>query len=44
MVGDRRADDEAGVAHGVRTFRCDGRTGLVDVLSRVLDDSDTGDY
>ena len=44
MVGDRRADDEAGVAHGVRMFRCEGRIGLVDVLSRVLDDSDSGDY
>jgi HAD superfamily hydrolase (TIGR01662 family) len=44
MVGDRRADVEAGVAHGVRMFRCEARIGLSDVLSRVLDDSNSGDY
>ena len=44
MVGDRRADVEAGVAHGVRMFKCQARIGLTDVISRVLDDGDSGDF
>ena len=44
MVGDRRADVEAGVSYGIRTYRCDGSVGLSTVIAKVLDDSDPGDY
>jgi histidinol-phosphate phosphatase family protein len=43
MVGDRIADMKAGLNHGVRTFRCDEKIGLNDVIERVLDFSDNGD-
>ncbi len=43
MVGDRIADMKAGLNHSVRTFRCDQRIGVSDVIERVLDFSDSGD-
>jgi histidinol phosphatase-like enzyme len=43
MVGDRKADMEAGLSFGIRTFRCNPNVGIHDVLSRVLTYSDRGD-
>ena len=43
MVGDRIADMKAGLNHDVRTFRCDQKIGIDDVIERVLDFSDNGD-
>ena len=43
MVGDRDVDIEAGIRFGIRSFYCDPRVGISDVLSRLLDVSDIGD-
>ena len=43
MVGDRRSDMGAGWSQGVRLFRVNQYRGLIDVIERILDESDTGD-
>ena len=43
IVGDRPADINAGLAHGVRIFHVDDREGLPSVTERILDASDRGD-
>lgn len=44
MIGDRKSDMGAGWAVGARTFEVSDRLGLPQVIDRVLDDEDEGDY
>nr|MBC8517340.1 HAD hydrolase-like protein [Euryarchaeota archaeon] len=43
MVGDRKSDIIAGISHGVRTFYVQQEIGLLQVMERILDYSDSGD-
>jgi histidinol-phosphate phosphatase family protein len=44
MIGDRKSDMGAGWAVGARTFEVSDRLGLPQVIDRVLDENDTGDF
>ena len=44
MIGDRKSDMGAGWAVGARTFEVSDRLGLPQVIERVLDDNDDGDF
>ena len=44
MIGDRKSDMGAGWAVGARTFEVSDRLGLPQVIERVLDDDDNGDF
>ena len=44
MVGDRKSDMGAGWAVGARTFEVSARHGLPQVIDRVLDSKDSGDF
>ncbi len=44
MVGDRKSDMGAGWAVGARTFEVSDRLGLPQVIDRMLDDNDPGDF
>jgi len=44
MIGDRKSDMGAGWAVGARTFEVSDRLGLPQVIDRVLDESDAGDF
>ncbi len=44
MVGDRKSDMGAGWAVGARTFEVSDRLGLPQVIDRILDDADQGDF
>ena len=44
MIGDRKSDMGAGWAVGARTFEVSDRLGLPQVIERVLDDDDDGDF
>lgn len=44
MIGDRKSDMGAGWAIGARTFEVDAQKGLPQVIDRILDDGDPGDY
>ena len=44
MIGDRKSDMGAGWAVGARTFEVSDRLGLPQVIERVLDEDDNGDF
>ena len=44
MIGDRKSDMGAGWAVGARTFEVSDRLGLPQVIDRVLDENDAGDF
>ena len=44
MIGDRKSDMGAGWAVGARTFEVSDKLGLPQVIERVLDVNDSGDY
>ncbi|MGB1986156.1 MAG: hypothetical protein ACPHS8_06875, partial [Candidatus Poseidoniaceae archaeon] len=44
MIGDRKSDMGAGWAVGARTFEVTEQLGLPQVIERVLDDEDKGDF
>ena len=44
MVGDRKSDMGAGWAVGARTFEVSERLGLPQVIDRILDENDEGDF
>lgn len=44
MIGDRKSDMGAGWAVGARTFEVLDTQGLPQVIDRVLDENDTGDF
>ena len=44
MVGDRKSDMGAGWAVGARTFEVSDQLGLPQVIDRVLDEHDAGDF
>ena len=44
MVGDRYVDYEAGKSHGIRAFMVNPNLGLSDVIQRILDKNDKGDF
>jgi len=44
MIGDRKSDMGAGWAVGARTFEVSDKLGLPQVVNRVLDDEDEGDF
>ena len=44
MVGDRKSDMGAGWAVGARTFEVSEKLGLPQVIDRVLDENDEGDF
>ena len=44
MIGDRKSDMGAGWAVGARTFQVSDRLGLPQVIDRILNDEDEGDY
>ena len=44
MIGDRKSDMGAGWAIGARTFEVSDKLGLPQVIDRVLDAEDPGDY
>mgnify|MGYP001485954159 FL=1 len=44
MVGDRKSDMGAGWAVGARTYEVSDRLGLPQVIERILDDDDAGDF
>ena len=44
MIGDRKSDMGAGWAVGARTFEVSDLLGLPQVIERVLDDNDEGDF
>lgn len=44
MVGDRKSDMGAGWAVGARTFEVSDKLGLPQVIDRVLDEHDAGDF
>ena len=43
IVGDRKSDLGAGWARGIRLFKVNPNIGLVQVIDRILDDTDFGD-
>ena len=44
MIGDRKSDMGAGWAVGARTFEVSEQLGLPQVIDRVLDENDAGDF
>ena len=44
IVGDRKSDLGAGWARGIRLFKVNPNIGLVQVIDRILDDTDAGDF
>ena len=44
MIGDRKSDMGAGWAVGARTFEVTEQLGLPQVIERILNDEDKGDF